>query len=66
MGYGLRNDKSLIVRILSRLLAALQKKSPDGVSREVERGRVGPDPETKRLLGRGGAGRGRTLGGRDV
>jgi hypothetical protein len=66
--------------MLSRLLAALLKDSPDATSGEVvrakegERGRDEPDPETeKRLLRertppgeRGDDGRVRTLGGRGV
>jgi len=77
MEYGFISGESAIVRVLSRLLAALPKDSPDAASGEVvrasegERGRIDPDPETeKRLLrestpfcGRGDAGRERTLGG---
>ena len=78
--YGFINGESETVRMLSRLLAALPKDSPDAASGDVvrasegERGRVDPDPETeKRLLrestpfcGRGDAGRERTLGGLGV
>jgi len=57
MEYGFMSGDSATVRMLSRLLAALPKDSPDPASGEVvrasegERGRVDPDPETeKRLL----------------
>ena len=82
MEYGFISGESATVRMLSRLLAALPKESPDGASDgevvrgedEGERGRAEPDPETeKRLLrestpvwGRGDAGRERKLGGCDV
>ena len=77
---GFIRGESETVRMVSRLLAALAKDSPDATSgeavraREGERGRVEPDPETeKRLLSertpfgeRGDDGRERTLGGRGV
>lgn len=76
MEYGFIRGESATVRMLSRLLAALPKDSPEAASGEVvrvkegERGRVEPEPETeKRLLRertpfceRGDAGRERTLG----
>ena len=79
MEYGFIRGESATVRMLSRLLAALPKESPEAASGEVaranegERGRVEPEPETeKRLLRertpfgeRGDAGRERTLGGDD-
>jgi len=77
MEYGFMSGESATVRMLSRLLAALPKDSPDPASGEVaranegERGLVDPDPETeKRLLrestpfgDRGDDGRERVLGG---
>jgi hypothetical protein len=77
MEYGFISGESATGRMLSRLLAALVKDSPDVASGEVaranegERGRAEPDPETeKRLLrertplaARGVTGRERKLGG---
>lgn len=77
---GFIRGESATVRMLSKLLAALPKDSPDATSgeavraKEGERGRIEPDPETeKRLLrertpfgDRGDDGRERTLGGRGV
>jgi hypothetical protein len=77
---GFIRGESATVRMLSKLLAALPKDSPDATSgeavraKEGERGRIEPDPETeKRLLSertpfgdRGDDDRERTLGGRGV
>ena len=74
-----RGESAATERMLSRLLAALPKDSPEATSGEAaranegERGRVEPDPETeKRLLRertplgeRGDVGRDRVFGGRD-
>jgi hypothetical protein len=76
MEYGFIRGESPTERMLRRLLAALPKDSPEATSGEVartnegERGRVGPDPETEKrflrertpFVGRGDAGRERTLG----
>jgi hypothetical protein len=76
MEYGFISGESATVRMLSRLLAALAKDSPDAASGEVardnggERGRAEPDPETENrllrertaLAARGVTGRERKLG----
>ena len=79
MEYGFIRGESATERMLSRLLAALAKDSPETTSGEAaranegERGLVAPEPETeKRLLrertafdGRGDDGRERRLGADD-